>query len=275
MAEALLIERLEHDLDLLLEQVSIGGLVLHRRAEGLDLAGMVAASDAEHGAPPGQDIGSGEVLGEAERMPHGRDVEAAADFQRARDMGQMHRAHEDVRDALIAFMLEMVFGQPERVETDFVQLPRHRIGLGEDRRKLLIRVAALIGRSRVLSPVGQVDMARIDGGELADHANLLGSRALRPEAEGRPGTIFHTHWRAGKLADREGFEPSVRLLTYDGLAIRWFKPLTHLSRKPARLTESGPRPSTPGPDNKRRRTAFGPGRGMCYTGGLRQPRGKT
>ena len=30
-------------------------------------------------------------------------------------------------------------------------------------------------------------------------------------------------------AEREGFEPSVRLATYAGLANRWFQPLTHLS----------------------------------------------
>ena len=31
------------------------------------------------------------------------------------------------------------------------------------------------------------------------------------------------------MADREGFEPSVPLSEYDGLANRWFQPLTHLS----------------------------------------------
>jgi hypothetical protein len=33
-----------------------------------------------------------------------------------------------------------------------------------------------------------------------------------------------------KLAEREGFEPSVQVSPYDGLANRWFKPLTHLSK---------------------------------------------
>ena len=35
--------------------------------------------------------------------------------------------------------------------------------------------------------------------------------------------------RASRGAEREGFEPSVRLATYAGLANRWFQPLTHLS----------------------------------------------
>ena len=34
---------------------------------------------------------------------------------------------------------------------------------------------------------------------------------------------------ASKLAEREGFEPSIRCYSYDGLANRWFRPLTHLS----------------------------------------------
>jgi hypothetical protein len=33
-----------------------------------------------------------------------------------------------------------------------------------------------------------------------------------------------------ELAEREGFEPSVQVSPYDGLANRWFKPLTHLSK---------------------------------------------
>ena len=34
---------------------------------------------------------------------------------------------------------------------------------------------------------------------------------------------------AGKLAEREGFEPSVRFNPYNGLANRRFRPLSHLS----------------------------------------------
>jgi hypothetical protein len=32
-----------------------------------------------------------------------------------------------------------------------------------------------------------------------------------------------------KLAETEGFEPSVPYSQYDGLANRWFQPLTHVS----------------------------------------------
>jgi hypothetical protein len=33
-----------------------------------------------------------------------------------------------------------------------------------------------------------------------------------------------------KMAEREGFEPSVTVSHYGGLANRWIKPLSHLSR---------------------------------------------
>ena len=34
-----------------------------------------------------------------------------------------------------------------------------------------------------------------------------------------------------ELAETEGFEPSVAHLGYDGLANRWFQPLTHVSAR--------------------------------------------
>ena len=32
-----------------------------------------------------------------------------------------------------------------------------------------------------------------------------------------------------KVAERAGFEPAIPVSQYDGLANRWFQPLTHLS----------------------------------------------
>src|SRR3954470_11119503 len=48
--EAFAVERLEQDLDLLLEEFAVGVLVEQRRAESLDLAGVITAPDAEHRA---------------------------------------------------------------------------------------------------------------------------------------------------------------------------------------------------------------------------------
>ena len=64
VAEGLLVEGLHDDVDLLLEQLAVGVLVQQGRAEGLDLAGLVATADAEDQTPAGQHIAHGEVLGE-------------------------------------------------------------------------------------------------------------------------------------------------------------------------------------------------------------------
>ena len=70
MRERLVVERLENDLDSFLEHFAVGVLVEHRAAEAFDFAGVIAAPDAEHGAPAGQDVGGREILGKPQRMPH-------------------------------------------------------------------------------------------------------------------------------------------------------------------------------------------------------------
>jgi hypothetical protein len=89
----------------LLEHLAVGVLVDQWIAEGLDLAGMIAAPDTEDDPPAGQDVGHRIVFGEAQRVPHRHDVEAAADLQALGDAAQMHRHHQQVRDQFRAFRL--------------------------------------------------------------------------------------------------------------------------------------------------------------------------
>src|SRR5205814_7700889 len=88
--ERLPLECLEQNLDPLLEHLAVGVLVEERRTKGLDLAGVVAAPDAEDDPPAGQDVGHRVILGEAQRVPHWHDVEAAADVDVPGDAGQVH-----------------------------------------------------------------------------------------------------------------------------------------------------------------------------------------
>ncbi len=125
------VEGLEDDVDLFLEQLAVGVLVDQRRAEGFDLAGVVAAADAEHHAAVGEDVGHGVVLGEAQRMPHRRDVEAAADLHVFGHVGQVQRHHQHVGDALGAFALEVMFGHPEGGVAEAVHLLRDGLGFAE------------------------------------------------------------------------------------------------------------------------------------------------
>ena len=108
----LAVEGLEQDLHLFLEQLAIRRLILQRAAESLDLARVVAAANAEHGAPLGQDVRDCIVLRQAERMPHRGDVEAASDLQLLGHVRKVHRKHQQVGQDLIALVLEVVLGQP-------------------------------------------------------------------------------------------------------------------------------------------------------------------
>src|SRR5262249_5424977 len=76
--EALALERLEQDLDTLLEHLAVGILVEERRAKGLDFAGVVTAPDAKDDPPTGQDVDHRVILGQPQRMPHRHDAVAAA-----------------------------------------------------------------------------------------------------------------------------------------------------------------------------------------------------
>ena len=157
--EPVVVEGLEDDLDLLLEQLAVGGLVDQRRAERLDLAGVVAAADAEGDAPAGEDVGHGVVLGEPQRMPHRRDVEAAADPEVLGLVREVQRHHQHVRDALRALALEVVLGHPEGVVAVAVHHLGHGLGLGERGRQVLVGIAALVDRRAAIADVVEVGMA--------------------------------------------------------------------------------------------------------------------
>ena len=55
-------------------------------------------------------------------------------------MRQVHREHQDVGDALVAFALEVVLGEPERVEAEAVHRLRDRLGRVEHADQLLVRI---------------------------------------------------------------------------------------------------------------------------------------
>jgi hypothetical protein len=72
----------------------------------------------------------------------------------------------------------------------------------------------VIGELSSLLPVSQKNTTQSQDGQQAER-KLLKSDDLQKAAE--------------KLAERGGFEPPVKVSPYDGLANRWFQPLTHLS----------------------------------------------
>ena len=90
MAERLLVEGLEDNVDLLLEELPVGVLVKQRRPKCLYLAGLVAATDAEDEPATGQHVAHGEVFGQPQRVPHGHNVEGCAELQVLGVSGEVH-----------------------------------------------------------------------------------------------------------------------------------------------------------------------------------------
>jgi hypothetical protein len=144
-------------------------LVGERRAEGLDLAGVVAARHAEDHPALAQYVCNRIVLGQPQRMPHRHHVEAAADLEVPGLVDQVHRQHQQVGDALGAFGLEMVFRHPEGV----VAQPVHLLGVGDRlvqcTSELLVGIPTVVDRRAEIAEILHVDGADIGAVELGDH----------------------------------------------------------------------------------------------------------
>src|SRR5512134_3916833 len=113
MRKRLLVKGFKDNFNLLLKELTIGRLIEQRRPKRLYLAGMIATSHSEGDAPAREDIGHSKILSEPQRMPHGRDVEAAADVKTLGHMGQVHGHHQHVGNALVAFGLKVMLRHPE------------------------------------------------------------------------------------------------------------------------------------------------------------------
>ena len=174
VAERLLVEALEHEVDLLLEQLPVRRLVDDRRVERLHLARMVAASDAHDHAAVGDDVGHRVVLGQADGMPHREHVEGAAELEAPRLGGEPERELDEVREALVALVLEVVLGRPQSVVAEVV----HQLGdvaRGEERlAQPLVAVAPGVGRRALQPDVLQLELADVE------HVDSLDHRAVHP-----------------------------------------------------------------------------------------------
>src|SRR5262245_42086568 len=82
----------------------------------------------------------------------------------------MYPQHQRLGNALVAFVLEVMFGRPEGVVAQTIHKLRHGLCFVEDRHEMLVGKAAVVyGRSSV-SDVVHVDMACIQTIEFGNHA---------------------------------------------------------------------------------------------------------
>jgi hypothetical protein len=167
--ELILVEALEQQFELLLEQFAILVGIEQWRAETLDLAGVIAASDPHHDAAVGDGIRHGEILGEADRMPHRQHVEAATELQPLGLRREPQAELDQVGEHLVAFALEMMLGGPQHVEAELVHGLRH-VARGEERlAQALVRIAPLVRRRAVAADIVELDLADIEHVEFPDH----------------------------------------------------------------------------------------------------------
>ena len=171
VGEGGLVEGLEEDLHLLLEQCAVCVGVRHRRAEHLHLARVVAAPDSEQHAAACEYVYRSEVLSQSERVPHGGDVEAAAELDALGEVCEVEGQHEYVGDALVPLALEVVLGQPEYVVAALVHGAGYRRRLVEHRRQVLVGQPAVVHRRPVEADIVEVNVAGVEVTELLNHGS--------------------------------------------------------------------------------------------------------
>ena len=111
-----------HHRDGFFERLAVALLVLDRRAVGAAerfvLAGLIAASDAALDPSAADHVEQRNLLGEAHRMVPDDDVGGLAEPDALGVRRHAHLHHQRVRAHLRALGLEMVFGEPERLEPE-------------------------------------------------------------------------------------------------------------------------------------------------------------
>ena len=96
-----------------------------RGAQRLGLARHGPPPHAEDAPPLGDVVEGGEVLGQLQRVPLGHDVEGHADAKPFGALGQDCADEDAVGDDLVALVLKVVLGEPERVEAGLLGCHPH------------------------------------------------------------------------------------------------------------------------------------------------------
>src|SRR5712691_7808914 len=169
MREALVVEGIEDDIDLLLKERPVGLLVAQWGAERFHLARVVAATDAKDDAAAGEDVSGSEVLRQPQRMPHRSDIEAATNLDVFRSVREVQCHKDGVGNAFSAFALEVMLGHPETVVAKAIHERGHGLGLAQRSCKVRVSVTPLVDGRPAITDVVEVGMTGIEAVKLGDH----------------------------------------------------------------------------------------------------------
>ena len=110
-------------------------------------------------------------------MPHRQHVEGAAELQALGLGGEPQAELDQVGQALVALVLEVVLGGPQRVVAEVV----HELGDvargQEDLGEALVGIAAVVGGRAVEADIVELDLADIEDVEAFDHVTRSPSDA--------------------------------------------------------------------------------------------------
>ena len=113
-----------HDRDRFLERFAVAFLVLDRRAvraaERFVLARLITAADAAFDSPAADHVERRYLLGQPHRVVPNDNVGGLAEPDALGVRRHRHLHHQWIRAHLRALWLEMVFGQPERLEPELL-----------------------------------------------------------------------------------------------------------------------------------------------------------
>jgi hypothetical protein len=96
-------------------------------------------------------------------------LKAQPNLDALRAMREVDGQHRDVRDALVAFVLEMVLREPQRLVAERVGGARERDGRVERLRQPRVRIPAVVGRRAGVPAVLQLDVPDVERRESPDH----------------------------------------------------------------------------------------------------------
>ncbi len=99
-------------------------------------------------------------------------------------MGEVHRRHQYIGYALVAFMLEMVLGHPEGIVSDAIHQLRHRLGFIEHRSQVFVGKSTVIHRDPAIADIVHVDVSGEQTVEFRNHA--MASKGESPTDSYRP-----------------------------------------------------------------------------------------
>ena len=109
--------------------------VVLRETEAAELIRLIATADADLEPPAGQVVGKGDVLGDAKRVPEREDEDRRPDADLRGLCGEPRRHHQRIRDAPVGG--EVVLGDPDRIESEFLGVLCQLDEALEDRRRVL------------------------------------------------------------------------------------------------------------------------------------------